>query len=344
MLTSGHFIGEIIDDLSTIAYQVDTRCKMGLTDLNRLLEDFFKDVLNRLLDLHLTNLNRERMNVPGLDLGDGSGGYAFQVTSQNDATKVNKTLAVLSVDQLKTYPKIRVLVIGRKKRSYTLDKQLCERAKFSQADIWDITDLCKMALDMPLDRLQDLYDHIRCERARIAIELEVPDADGRFPTSISDYMESIPTPRMSDFKRYFQFHRDRHTEYDATLEEVETDFAELVARLRRLPRITREFYAVLLKRRDEESRRAVFSGSYWFSLDRFIRTCRYKDWEGELRLLESENLAWLDEAFVGEGKARFIRIFVHGKSDNFQYEFVEFLEHTDISFMKPLVALDFSDF
>jgi len=40
VITRGYFIGEIIDELANIANQVDNRCKLGLTDLNKYLEDF----------------------------------------------------------------------------------------------------------------------------------------------------------------------------------------------------------------------------------------------------------------------------------------------------------------
>jgi hypothetical protein len=258
LLSSGHLIGEIIDDLSSIAYQVETRCKLGFTDLNRLLEDFFKDFLNRLLDLNLINLNRERLNSPGLDIADSGRGWAFQVTSQNNATKVNDTLKALTDEQVRTYSKIHVLIIGRKKKAYALDEGSRTRAGFSQEAIWDITDLCKRTLDVPLVRLEELYQFVRSEVARVTIELETPDAEGKFPTSISDYMESIPTPRLSNFQRYREFHLKQHPEYDLKLEDVQSDFSELIDRLRRLPRITREFYTMLLERRDEERHSARF--------------------------------------------------------------------------------------
>ena len=101
---------------------------------------------------------------------------------------------------------------------------------------------------------------------------------------------------------------------------------------------------MLLERRDKESGSPRFDSSFSISVDRLIRICRYKDLDGELRLLEAENLAWKDEAFQGEGVALYVRIFVRGKSDNFHYDFVDFAETNGIGFTKPLVALDFSDF
>ncbi|WOH57835.1 SMEK domain-containing protein [Bradyrhizobium sp. BWC-3-1] len=66
MLTRGYFIGEIVDALSDVAGQVSTRGRLGLTDLNKHAEDFFKTILNHLLSISLVNLNTDRSNEPGL--------------------------------------------------------------------------------------------------------------------------------------------------------------------------------------------------------------------------------------------------------------------------------------
>lgn len=77
MLTRGYFIGEIVDALSDVAGQVSTRSRLGLTDLNKHAEDFFKTILNHLLSISLVNLNADRSNEPGLDLGDKANKVAF---------------------------------------------------------------------------------------------------------------------------------------------------------------------------------------------------------------------------------------------------------------------------
>jgi SMEK domain-containing protein len=341
MITKGHFIGEIIDDLASIAYQVDNRSKMGFTDLNRLLEDFFKDILNKALNLNLINLNQERFNAPGLDLGDTGASIGFQVTSQKTSAKINDTLKALTADQLKAYAKIRVLVIGAKQGSYTLNPDLCAKVQFTESDIWDINDICKLALDVPLDRLQGIYDYVRLSMARVTIELETPNAEGKFPTSIADYIESAPTPTISDFTQYFKFHQSQHADYEFDLKEIRADFAELVARLRRLPRITREFYAMLLEHRDVNQRHHLMS-CFSLNYDRLERICRYPDMSGELRLLESEGLAQIEPH--DDGESAYVRIAVRGKSDNFHHELVEYVEEKKLTFRKPIVALDFGDF
>lgn len=56
-------------------------------------------------------------------------------------------------------------------------------------------------MDLQLDRLQSLYDHIRSETVRVKIELEVPDAEGQYLTTVYDYIEKIPQLKMSNFER-----------------------------------------------------------------------------------------------------------------------------------------------
>lgn len=67
MSSRGHFLGQIVDDLDAIASQVRQRCAVGQNDLNRVLEDFFKEILNLVRGANLRNLNKDRSNAPGLD-------------------------------------------------------------------------------------------------------------------------------------------------------------------------------------------------------------------------------------------------------------------------------------
>ncbi|MBO0957366.1 SMEK domain-containing protein [Citrobacter freundii] len=92
MITRGYFIGQIIDELTSITDKIKNRAKLGLTDIHIHLEDFYRDILNITLDLNLINLNQERQNSPGLDLGDVAKEIAFQITGDKSSAKVNETL------------------------------------------------------------------------------------------------------------------------------------------------------------------------------------------------------------------------------------------------------------
>ena len=55
MLTRGHLIGQIVDDLAAISAQARQRGRLHLFDIHTYVEDFVKEVLNRALDLNLSN-------------------------------------------------------------------------------------------------------------------------------------------------------------------------------------------------------------------------------------------------------------------------------------------------
>lgn len=345
MITRGYFLGEIIDELSGVSNEVETRCKLGLTDLNRFLEDFFKDLLNILLDLSLRNLNEDRSNYPGMDLGDEKARIAIQVTSDRSSSKVNDTLRRISEMDGNLYERVIVLVIRSRQSSYTLDSELAAKLNFSEDSIWDVTTLCRKALDLPLDRIQALYEHIKKEVVRVKIELEIPSADGRYATSIEDYVEPLPTLRMGSLETYRSFTNDeRQSEDQLSIADLKEDFGLLTKRLARLPRITRQFYCFLLERRDEETRSTFGAEFLSFNYDRLIRQCRYDDLKGEIRLLEEQRFVSVSEPDSHE-KSFYVRITIPAKNPYFVYELVDFIDKKlERAYRKPLVELDFSVF
>lgn len=56
MITRGTIIGKIIDDLARLISQIELRNKVGLLDLTKVSEDFFKELLNIVYNLQLTNV------------------------------------------------------------------------------------------------------------------------------------------------------------------------------------------------------------------------------------------------------------------------------------------------
>lgn len=342
MLTRGYFIGEIVDGLSDIAGQVSTRGRLGLTDLNKHAEDFFGIILNYLLSISLLNLNAGRSNEPGLDLGDKVKRVAFQITATRTSAKVNDTLAALSDDQIQAYTKIRVLVIGRKQLSYTLDAKRSERACFSAGDIWDIDDLCKLCMDLRVDVLQLVYNHFRRELARIKIELEIPDVDGKYPTTLADFIEGIPKPRISDLVKFNKVLEIQGIGED--LEKTQNAFATLSAALTKLPRITREFLVMMIERRETERKARLKSVDHIeINADKLARISRYPDNDGELRLLDAFGFVRFDEPDQ-HGECAHWRIFLPGLTSEGRLIFLEFAEKKGITLSRALVALDFSDF
>ena len=312
-------------------------------DLNKVLEDFFKTSLNHLYGLSLENLNQDQNNYRGLDLGDKSKKWAFQITAENTSKKINNTLTKLTDQQINDFPEIKVLIIGRKQTSYTLDEKQCGRSSFSKADIWDIDTLCKRCMDLPLDVLQTLYEHVRSELTRVKIELEIPDQDGKFPTSMADFIESVPKPQLTDCKIFYAF-LDGQGITEAPIEDTQQDFTLLSECLAQLPRITREFLAVMIERRETERRPGISREGMEINNDKLERISNYRDTKGELRLLMAYDFISYDDPDNHHTESMFWQISSPKTSEGFLDLVVDYSEANNIPLTRPIVNLDFRDF
>lgn len=344
MITRGYFIGQIIDELTAVSQQVKSRSGLQLFDLNRYLEDFFKDILNIVYGYKLINLNEERSNNPGLDLGDETAKVAFQITSTKSSDKINKTLEK-AVGQVAKYPKIYVLILQDKQGSYgALNPTLALPFGFTADEhILDTGDVLKKVLSLPIGLLQDLHDLVSKEVARVKIELEVPDKSGKYQTNIDSYIEQIPRERFEGVSTYYQWltaeSEKQSSSYDVSEEDVGKDFKRFIKTLKKLPRISRQFYVFLLQRGE------------WKDTNRFInadylqRVCSFPDMDGELRLLTTADLCWRQEPDEhGESATWRISTVPRAKSYEFSWEFLDYVKQKKLSLEKIVVSLDFSDF
>lgn len=286
MLTRGHLIGQIVDDLAGIASQAKQRARLHLFDIHTHVEDFAREVLNRTLGLSLTNLNAERSNNPGLDLGDVKSGWAFQVTADKSSAKVNATLEKIDGDQRKAYPNIRILVIGEKQGSYTLTGEPYEGSKFTPDMVWDFNDVCSRIMSLSIDSLADLADYISRETRRVRIELEFPDEEGRFPTNIDHLIEAVPKPQLSRGAKMVAHLSAKGEFLDSN--DTEEAIKTLSAKLASLPRLTREVFKFLVERRDDQT--AGTTDDFRIADPKLRRLYRGDDLNGDLALLEEAGL------------------------------------------------------
>jgi hypothetical protein len=191
-------------------------------------------------------------------------------------------------------------------------------------------------MDLQIDALQGLYNHVRSELARVRIELEVPDADGNYPTNITNFIEAIPKPQMSDLTKYNGFLKEAGV--PEPIEKTCETFIKLSANLSKLPRITREFFTVMIERREIGATDRVE-----INADKLDRISRYADKEGELRVLKNYDFVWLDDPNEPGGSYHW-RIRFPGTPPDFKLLFLDYVEANEIQLSKPLVSLDFSAF
>jgi hypothetical protein len=338
MITRGHYIGQLVDELTSIAEQVKNRGILGLYDINQHCENFFREVLNLAYEWSLINLNEERSNFPGLDLGDKTAGVGVQVTSSKDSAKVNKTLEK-ALPEKEKFPTIYVFIIGEKQGSYTLKEEFTDPFKFSPGQILDIGDLLKKITGMRIDILRDLFEYVQREVVRVRIDLEIPDASGAYKTNISTYVEAVPMESFTGISSFVKSEQLSNPQYDFDETMLTADFRTLITKLKKLPRITRQFLVLMIERGDSQDGEGNFN-----LFDPYLRRiCTWKDMDGELQLLEHENLVTFVEGFDDEMAKWRIRL-KEAKTECFLTEIVKFLRDGKHSLDAPFVRLDFSAF
>lgn len=285
MSSRGHFVGQIIDDLDAIANQVKARCALGQVDLNHVLEDFFKEILNLVYKANLRNLNKHRTNEPGLDLGDWTSPrkIAFQITSQANARKVNETLRKITKDQIDTYDKFYVLIIGERRKNYALNDELTKKCKFDASSVIGIRELCREIMDLDLETIQAVHRKLTDEQRRIRIELE-PEIDGKFATTVTDLIEPKPSIQRSDAS-ILASHASTSDLFE-NQDEAAQALNSFVDKLQNLPRLTREFFGWLVDNTDQ----ALGFGDNRLSVNVDYVTSKRRDNDGmyaDIRLLRS---------------------------------------------------------
>lgn len=85
-------IDAIIDLLTTWSKRIEFNNMLGYYDVNKTSEGLVFQLMNLTFGYKLTNLNREKSNYPGIDLGDTENKIAIQVTSRKDADKIRDNL------------------------------------------------------------------------------------------------------------------------------------------------------------------------------------------------------------------------------------------------------------
>ncbi len=339
----GFFIGQVIDDLDAIASQVKARCKLGQADLNRVLEDFFKELLNLTYGINLRNLNDERSNEPSLDLGDASAGarVAYQVTSQATAKKVNDTLKKITTGQTAQYDRFFVLVIGERQGSYTLDPALCAKYKFAESNIVDMTQLARDIMALELSDLQAVHRKLADEQRRIRIELEPELPDGTFATSVLQFIEARPTVKRSDASLFYD-----HPDVSGLFKdraEAQKGLDAFVDELARLPRLTREFYGWLI---DEADQKSGFGGAgLEINADYVDAKCRnMPNFMSEIRLLTARNFIDYDKEEGTNDSGVFRIFFPDAHRTSFGEAFIYFRESEKITASTLFSNMNFAPF
>ena len=275
MLTRGYCIGFIIDELSEIVSKASWRSKLNLNDLSIYSESFFKGVLNIIYNLNLENMNTSQSNYPAIDLGDKTKKIAYQISLTVDNPKITQTIQAIDNNTFvyDSFTKIYFLVVGKKQNKY--NSITSNNYGINSDSVLDINDLNKEITSLDIDTLLSLKSYIEKESAKVKIELEIPDETGNYQTSMFNYLESIPKENIENYCQTLG--------YGDVDEETDNNFKEFINKLKQLPRITREFIAIIVDYSIIEKNK-----EYVYRLDKLKKQLNY-NYESDLSIICDEN-------------------------------------------------------
>lgn len=328
MISRGYLIGQIIDDLALLQQKINFRNKIGFLDLTKVCEDFFKEILNIVFDYNLVNLNSERSNEPGLDLGDEYNKIAIQITSQKKGDKINDTLSKISDEYRKNYSKFKVFIIGQKQTSYTLNAALTTLNNFDkEQDIIDLDYLIKQVVVIEESKLNTLHEHFKKSLRNVVVELEPMTEDGSFESSIYNFIEVIPNNPPKNTAAYDIF-------YSTPSSSLEY-FTHLYKVLADVPRAQREYISVIGERanwtdkNDYEIHCTKLANILNMSEEKLFKSLAYLDDISIVRFYKDT-----DEFERSKSKYNII-------PEDLNY-LIKFLRDKSLSVRKAIIGLDFS--
>lgn len=166
MLKETDIIKEIIDIFSHEKMNIQSQCKAGLFDDNKYWENIIRYLMNAVYGFDLKNLNEEKINYPGIDLGDQSEKIGVQVTETKTSAKLVRSLdKVLENNVYEVYPRFCMFVLGDKQKTYSFDASKYKgKIIFDpSSDIYDFQDLVCAINKMNREEMQDILDYLKME-------------------------------------------------------------------------------------------------------------------------------------------------------------------------------------
>lgn len=173
MINSGKYLNYIIEKITLIRYEFMSKSKLNLLDDNVIIENFIAQLMNYIYGYNLSNLNQEKSNFSGLDLGDKQKKIGVQVTSTSKSIKINDTLEKINRNEsCKVFDIIKIFILSEKQSKYSINNNY-SRIKFDfKTDILDFDDLFKAILYVPVDIRFKICEFIRSEITEVLSSLE----------------------------------------------------------------------------------------------------------------------------------------------------------------------------
>lgn len=172
MLNREEYINKIMELLAQQERFLDKKNAINLYDTNTASENFYRDLLNKIYNLNLVNLNHEKKNNKAIDLGDVEKKLAYQITSTVTREKINKTIKDFEIvyhknDNDAEYDQLFIFFLKSKEPLKTKKGII---SKFSSTFGFDVNkhlvdnkDLVKKISNFDISKIEEVYNFINKE-------------------------------------------------------------------------------------------------------------------------------------------------------------------------------------
>lgn len=150
------YMDQIIRELAIAQTEMEYQCGLGIYDDVHYWEEIARGLLNGCYGFHLVNLNEEKKNFPGIDLGDRERGIGVQVTAERGSTKLNDTIQTMIGKRVyEEFPHLLFFILGRKQNKYTVTQNGQAFLDFdAKKDILDFGDIMEKCQTLELEALK----------------------------------------------------------------------------------------------------------------------------------------------------------------------------------------------
>lgn len=191
---------KVIQTLAALRSRVALSNSLNLTDLSVLCEDFYRDLLNRLYDWQLVNINIGSSNAVAIDLGDINAGVAMQVTGTGALAKLRSTVDAFARNKLHIqYPRLVMLVITGKLNYREPKLASCDGVYTLDLtrDVWDVDHLTREITHKSPEKLAEIAAFLEKELPTFAKE-QVPTEIETFFALVYELSAAVDVSEISD--------------------------------------------------------------------------------------------------------------------------------------------------
>ncbi|WP_337063654.1 SMEK domain-containing protein [Raoultella ornithinolytica] len=165
MLRQDILIKELNDLLTHHGIAVRNLSSINMNDQAILSENLCLKIANILFQINLKNTNVIERNADTIDLCDETNQTAIQVTVRRDRNKINSTIEnFIKHEYYKKYKKLYFIMLSEKVDGADFKKPFNTENKFdfsAKDNIFFISDILSRALDIDINELQKLIQHVK---------------------------------------------------------------------------------------------------------------------------------------------------------------------------------------